>query len=157
MFSDDEPIEDQGGFNINKNFADKYEHNQKRIEVERLEAKYGKQKIGDNNELSYSESDDESEDSDAYLVTDKAESKFVELIQRIKKNDQTLLKMEGDYFEDDDFVQKEKSKKDKKKTLKDVIREDAMRKIRDDESAHGSSDEEHIFKKSKKGETQAEE
>lgn len=62
--------------------------------------------------------------------------------------------MEGEYFKDEDFVPKKKDKKDQKKTLKDVIREDAMRKIRDDESAHGSSDEEHIFKKSRKqGET----
>jgi hypothetical protein len=43
MFSDDEAIEDQQkGFTINKNFADKYEHNQKRVELEKLEAKYGK-------------------------------------------------------------------------------------------------------------------
>ena len=102
----------------------------------------------------YSESDNESEDSDAYLVTEQAESKFVELISRIKKNDQTLLKMEGNYFQDEDFVPEVKGKKDKKMTLKDVIREDAMRKIKDDESAHGSSDEEHIFKKSRRqGET----
>lgn len=155
MFSDDEQIEDQG-FSINQKFADKYEHNQKRVELERLEAKYGKQKISDLKQDSYSESDSESEDSDAYLNTEQAESKFVELISRIKKNDKSLLNMEGNYFEDDDFVPSKKAKKDKKKTLKDVIREDAVKKIRDNESA-SDSEEDKMFKKTKKGETQAEE
>ena len=154
MFSDEEPIEDTG-FNINSEFAKKYEHNAKRKEIERLESKYGKQKLNAKEPSEPSESS-ESEDSDAYLNTEKAETKFIDLIQRIKKNDKTLLKMEGDFFKDEDFEPEKKEKKHKKTTLKDAIREDALRRIKGDQSA-GSSDDEAMFTKARKGETKAEE
>lgn len=97
MFSDNsEEIDDD--LKINEGFAAKFEHNQKRKEIERLEAKYGKNVNKIQEDKSYDSESDESEDSDAYLNTEKAESKFVDLINRIKTNDKTLLKMEGDYF-----------------------------------------------------------
>ena len=49
-----------------------------------------------------------------------------------------------------------KEKKTKKVTLKDAIRQDALKKIKDDMSA-GSSDNEEMFKKTTKGETKFEE
>ena len=79
--SDEEDLPADSGFKINEKFASKYEYNNKRVELEKLEAKYGKAKTL-KEEDSYTDSS-ESEDSDAHLNTDKAESKFVDLINRI--------------------------------------------------------------------------
>ena len=130
------------------------------------------------------DSENGSEDSEGDLLTSKAEMKFASLLDRIKKKDKTLLDGDGEYFKESDFEEnesenssgdKKKSKKDKKakkekkdkksskkKTLKDVIREDALKRIENDESAGGSSDESDdrgIFSRAggRKGETMAEE
>ena len=53
-------------FKINDEFAKRFEHNNKRTDLERLEARYGK---GAPEEESDESSTDESEDDDADLVT----------------------------------------------------------------------------------------
>ena len=159
----DDPVDNQG-FQINTKFAQRYEHNQKRNELDVLKAKHGADPEKWDEE-SY-DSENGSEDSDAQLLTSKAEMKFASLLDRIKKKDKTLLDGEDEYFKESDFEEsdgdgKKKGKKDKKKTLKDVIREDTLRRIDKGESA-GSSDEgtgDDIFTKKgkRKGETVAEE
>ena len=100
--SDEEDLPADGGFKINEKFASKFEYNNKRVELEKLEAKYGKAKNLKDDEQSYTDSS-ESEDSDAYLNTEKAETKFVDLINRIKGGDKSLLELKDDYFQDEDF------------------------------------------------------
>ena len=98
MFEDIETPQD--GFNINKNFASRYEHNNARNEKERLTAIYGKDPV---DEESY---DSETEDEDGFMLTTKAEDKYNDLIKRIIKCDETLLtetKEGEDYFHDEDF------------------------------------------------------
>ena len=107
-FSDDDG--ETGGFNINADFARKYDHNARRNEKERLQDKYGKDesKWDQDGEGSESESDYGSEDSDANMLTEKAETKFKDLIHRIQTKDMTLFtETEGEYFKDADFVKEE--------------------------------------------------
>ena len=73
---EDKPSGDS--FKINQKFAQKYQHNKARVEQERLEAKYGKDPI--ENEDSY---DSETEDDNAVLLTSKAEDKYNQLLRRI--------------------------------------------------------------------------
>ena len=121
----------KGGFNINKEFAAKYEHNQKRNELDKLQAKYGNN-IGDEDYDSESSSI-ASDEEDAVMNTRKVESKFNELLVRINNNDKTLMETKGDYFVESDFAESEQEdkgdKRDKKITYKDVIRKDVMNKI----------------------------
>ena len=83
-FSDDASDDEEtgGGFNINKDFARKYDHNQMRAEKHRLQEKYGKDESkwdDEENESSYGSE----EDSDAELLTEKVDTKFKDLIHRI--------------------------------------------------------------------------
>ena len=149
MFSDSGS---EGGedpqLDINEKFAEKYTHNEKRKEKERLEHKYG-------NDVE-SESSSEDEDSDAELNTAKFDAKFANLLHRIENNDKTLMQTEGEYFQDDDFEDSDENKvkkRDKKVTLKDQIRNQTLKKMDSNES---DSEGEHLFKK-KGGETLAEE
>lgn len=147
MFSDsDQEINEhdlqKSGFNINKEFAAKYDHNQKRNELEKLEQKYGKN-VGDEDYEYLSESSSiASDEEDALLNTRKVETKFNELLVRINNNDKTLMETEGDYFQESDFAESDQGeqpqKRDKKITYKDVIRENALNKLDNDESASDS-------------------
>jgi hypothetical protein len=84
-------------------------------------------------------------------------------LYRIQKQDKTLMNEEGEYFTDSDFEEDvQKDKKDKKITYKDVIRRDALKKLKDGGEADSGSDseqhEENLFKKPRTGkETIAEE
>ena len=62
-----------------------------------------------------------------------------------------IMGTKGEYFNESDFVESDDenpTKKDKKITYKDVIRQDALQKI-DSENSESSSEDEDIFKKHK--------
>lgn len=73
MFSDDSEEQQNDELKINEKFKDRFEHNEKRKELERLQAKYGNDPV-DEDGSEYSSSS--SEDDDARMLTDKAEHKF---------------------------------------------------------------------------------
>jgi len=94
LFTDD-PFGEQEGpgdeLKINEKFAKKFDYENKLKDIHRLEDKYGKDAgtgAGEDDESSYYS---ESEDSDAYLNTKKAHSKFNELIVKIKSGDAKSL------------------------------------------------------------------
>jgi protein KRI1 len=90
----------EGELKVNRDFADKFEFNNKRVEQEKLQAKYG---TNPEDEESY---DSETEDDNAANNTDRFKDKFNKLLYRIENNDLTLLdevKEGEDYFHDQDF------------------------------------------------------
>lgn len=145
--------EQVGDLTVNKEFARRYEYNNARVEKERLQQKYGNEPVEESEE-SY-DSENGSEDSEALMLTEKAEVKFNELIKKIQKGDKHFLQHhEGEYFDDNDFEAEETTKKEKKITYKDVIRKDALERIDNDKNASDSDNhDEDMFARPKHGET----
>lgn len=127
---------------INKNFADRFEHNAKRKEKERLQLKYGKNQVNASSSASESSSSSE-EDSDAELLNPTIEKKFIEVINAIRTNDPKLKKSDKPLFDDKDFDDGKDNNKNNesaksKFTLKDQIRKHALKKLDNDQSASDS-------------------
>jgi len=125
---------------INKNFADRFEHNAKRNEKERLQLKYGK-----NQEDASDSSSSSEEDSDAELLNPTIEKKFIEVIHAIRTNDPKLTKSDKPLFDDDDFDDDKGKNKNtvsakSKFTLKDQIRKHTLQKLDNDQSASDSGE-----------------
>lgn len=121
----------------------------------------GKLKYGDLLDKDEESSETSSEDdSEGELINETFETKFLEVITAIRAGDPSVLTKTGDnaigemVWKDEDFVAKPIVKKDKKVTLKDQIRQDALKKIKDGVSA-SESDEDGLFVK--KGHTKADE
>ena len=90
LFTDD-PFGEQEGpgdeLKINEKFAQKFDYENRLKDIHRLEEIHGKEAgtgVGEDDESSYYS---ESEDSDAYLNTKKAHSKFNELLVNIRSGD----------------------------------------------------------------------
>jgi hypothetical protein len=81
--------------------------------------------------------------------------KFHNLLYRIQTQDKTLMKEEGEYFNDSDFEEEDKkTKKDKKVTYKDVVRREALKKIEGADGSESDASDAQIrnaFKKYSKG------
>lgn len=162
--SEGEGDKNQDNFNINKSFAEKFEHNKRRQLLEQGKLKYGDLIQDDQEE---SEESSSSDDSVGQLVNPKFEKKFFEVITAIRVGDPKVLTKTGDnavgepIWHSDDFDEDEKpkvQKKDKKFTLKDQIRTDTLKKIEDGVSASDSeASDNQVFKKQGKGPTIAEE
>jgi protein KRI1 len=160
LFSDNES--EEADLKINKEYADRHQYNEKRKELEKIKEKYGTNPENWGSEEDASSSSEE--DSDAELMTTKAQSKVLNLLASIQNKDKhaELLKHEGEYFNDSDFEEndeksKKRHKKEKKITYKDVIRKEALKKIDKGESSGSSSnsdedsdDQNHKKSKSKK-------
>ena len=139
---DDGGSEGQGKdtMDINQEFQSRYLHNQKRIERERLEQKYGAKGVGeegDGDGEEYSSSSSQSDDSDAKLLNQKNKEKYNDLLRKIINRDSNLQTHEGEYFNESDFeassLENEqgtgRKNKDKKVTYKDVQRMDIEKKM----------------------------
>lgn len=148
---------------INETFAKKFEYNKRRQLLEQGRLKYGDLLEGD--EQSSESESSSSDDSDGELVNAKFEKKFFEVITAIRAGDPSVLTKTGDnavgepLWKDEDFEEssdgKLMEKKDRKVTLKDQIRTDALKKIKAGQSASESEDD--VFVKKGKGLTIAEE
>ena len=93
-------------FNINEEFAKRFEHNKRREILQKGQQKYGKLLTGDDMESS-SSSDDE--DSEGELINQTVEKKFIEVLAAIRTNDPKLKQIAEDdcIFKDEDFQEKE--------------------------------------------------
>lgn len=148
---------------INENFAKKFEYNKRRQLLEQGRLKYGDLLEGD--EQSSESESSSSDDSAGELVNAKFEKKFFEVITAIRAGDPSVLTKTGDnavgepLWKDEDFEESSDEKliekKDRKVTLKDQIRTDALKKIKAGQSASESEDD--VFVKKGKGLTIAEE
>ena len=136
-------------FQINEEFAKRFEHNKRREILQKGKQKYGKKLDASGSDESSSSSAD---DSEAELINPNVETKFLEVLTAIRNNDPKLKKIAEDdhIFKDEDFDGKAtgEGKKEKGVFLKDQIRERALKKLKkqsdaesessSDESSHGS-------------------
>ena len=95
--------------NINEEYAERFQHNEKRKKEEKLRNKYGVVNIK-NNEEEYSgeESPEESEDSEGELDNEIVRDKFINTLLELKDENETkkLIENKAPIFTDDDFKKK---------------------------------------------------
>lgn len=75
-----------GAFKVNEQFKSKYEYNERRKHLEQGRLKYGDLLEGDQE----SEESSSSDDSDAELVNEKFEKKFLDVITKIRNGDKSI-------------------------------------------------------------------
>ncbi|CAA91129.1 ribosome biogenesis protein Kri1 [Schizosaccharomyces pombe] len=122
--SEDEEI---NSFQINEEYAKRFEHNKKREELQKLEAKYGEQMAnGVDGEGSDESSSEEEEDSDGELVTPEVDAAILRMIVKIRNKDPDLYDSQQKYFDEvEKDVQGSLKSKDgfRSVTLKDYHRQ----------------------------------
>jgi protein KRI1 len=111
-------------FKINDDFAKRFEHNNKRNDLQRLEERYGK---GGPDEESDESSTDESEDDDADLVTADLDEEIFATLAAIKNKDPRVYDEKVKFYKefDPDNIAKEE-KKEKAMTLQDYHRQNLL-------------------------------
>jgi protein KRI1 len=117
--------EDFHELKINEDFAKRFEHNKRRELLDKARQKYGEQALLDSEKSEESESSS-SDDSEAELLNERVESKFLQVIDAIRSKDKDRLNKlaKGDpnanIFDDEDFENERVAKSKKTKfTLKD--------------------------------------
>lgn len=122
MFEDDNT--EDFTFKINEGYAKKFEHNKKREELHRLEEKYGKGAVLEEEEESETDTD---EDEDAMYDTIESDKTFLRVLSKLKNKDPEI------YDEGKTWFKKledkgEKEEKHKPVFLKDYERETLLAK-----------------------------
>ena len=160
MQFDDWKEGEQNAFKINEDFAKKYEHNKRRELLDIAKWKYGEAALLDDARESEESESSSSDDSEAELINERVENKFLQVMDAIRSKDKDKIASlskapDANIFEDEDFSEtKNETKKDKKFTLKDQIREHALRKMSNSsqsESDSSDSDGEAVAKRATKG------
>jgi protein KRI1 len=111
-------------FKINDEYAKRFEHNNKRADLQRLEEKYGK---GGSEEESDESSTDESEDDDAELVTADLDEEIFATLNAIKNKDPRVYDEKVKFYKefDPENITREE-KKEKAMTLQDYHRQNLL-------------------------------
>lgn len=110
-------------FKINDEFAKRFEHNNKRADLQRLEERYGK---GAPEEESEESSTDESEDDDADLVTAELDQEIFATLNAIKNKDPRVYDEKVKFYKEFNPDELPKEKKDKAMTLQDYHRQNLL-------------------------------
>ena len=95
--------------NINEEFAERFQHNEKRKKEEKLRNKYGINiKNREQDENDGEESPEESEDSEGELDNEIVRDKFINTLLELKDEKETkkLIENKAPIFTDDDFKKK---------------------------------------------------
>ena len=95
--------------NINEEYAERFQHNEKRKKEEKLRNKYGVVNVKDKEEeYSGEESPEESEDSEGELDNEIVRDKFINTLLELKDENETkkLIENKAPIFTDDDFKKK---------------------------------------------------
>jgi protein KRI1 len=130
-----------GGLKINEEYAQRFEHNKKREEKDRLEEKYGKassQRALDSNDVDDEDEDsssDETEDDDAELATKDLDAEIEETLAAIKRKDPRVYDKEVRFYQefDPDTQEVDGTKKDKPMSLHDYHRRNLLEGFTGDE------------------------
>ncbi|KAH6890440.1 KRI1-like family C-terminal-domain-containing protein [Thelonectria olida] len=128
---DDSDSEPEGGasisagFQVNQEYARRFEHNKKREEKHRLEEKFKKTgKAPAAEEDDDESSSDESEDEDGFLATEDLDAQISATLQAIRNKDPKVYDKDVTFYrESDDTTAADKEKKEKPVYLKDYHRE----------------------------------
>ncbi|CAI7584104.1 unnamed protein product [Penicillium discolor] len=117
------------GFKINEDYARRFEHNKKREEVARLEAKYGKSSSLGNRQVEDSEdSDSEEEDDDAELATVALDAEISATLNAIRSKDPRVYDKDASFYSkfDPEAADAGKGPKEKSMTLRQYHTENLL-------------------------------
>ncbi|KAL5366159.1 KRI1-like family-domain-containing protein [Aspergillus floccosus] len=113
------------GFKINEEYARRFEHNKKREELQKLEAKFGKDESGDSEESS-----SEEEDEDGELATEALDAQIMATLSAIRSKDPRVYDSSVTFFteadENADGRAATSEKKQKPMTLRDYHRQNLL-------------------------------
>jgi protein KRI1 len=128
--SEEETSANAHGFQINSEYAARFEHNKKRAEKHRLEEKFktnGKRSRDDEGEEEDSSSD-ETEDDDAELADVDLDKEIFDTLEALKKKDPRIYDKDAKFYKDWETadVGGEKAKKEKPMYLQDYHRENLL-------------------------------
>ncbi|WFD28518.1 Kinetochore protein Spc24 [Malassezia nana] len=112
---------------INQSYAERYQHNKRRIELERLKEKYGDGALED--EEDSEDSEDVTEDEDGEQLTPHMDAAILRTLQRIREKKEDLYDTSKRVFDDEQaalasraFPTAQRKSSDKKVTLHDYQR-----------------------------------
>ncbi|KAK5989131.1 Protein KRI1 [Cladobotryum mycophilum] len=113
------------GFQVNEEYARRFEHNKKREEKQRLEEKFKKA----DGEDSDGSSSDESEDEDGFLATEDLDAQISATLQAIRNKDPRVYDKNVTFYNPDDEAGETslEEKKEKPVFLRDYHREKILR------------------------------
>ncbi|KAG9232531.1 KRI1-like family C-terminal-domain-containing protein [Amylocarpus encephaloides] len=134
-------------FRVNRDFANRYEHNKKREELQKLEEKYNKPAKPANGKLygdkydedSESSDDGEDEDDEGFLATEDLDAQISATLQAIRAKDPRVYDEKVTFYkpiEEEAEKDTAEAKKEKPMRLHDYHRENLLREYtREDEEA----------------------
>ncbi|KAJ5384683.1 KRR1 interacting protein 1 [Penicillium concentricum] len=106
------------GFKINEDYARRFEHNKKREEVARLEAKYGKSSsLGNRPGEDSEDSDSEEEDDDAELATEALDAEISATLNAIRSKDPRVYDKDASFYSKYDPEEADAGKGPKEKSM----------------------------------------
>ncbi|EKD13644.1 uncharacterized protein L3040_004138 [Drepanopeziza brunnea f. sp. 'multigermtubi'] len=128
---------DEPEFQVNQEYAKRFEYNKKREERQRLEEKYQNVpkkngNYGDKYDEDSESSDDEEEDDDGILVTEELDAQISTALNAIRNKDPSVYKSDVLFYtpienEEDPKVDASKEKKQKPMYLSDYHRENLLK------------------------------
>ncbi|XP_050255596.1 uncharacterized protein LOC126701506 isoform X1 [Quercus robur] len=119
--SENDDVSKISNIEVDEQYAKRYEHNKKRVALERLHELEKKGLIQSSSDSSVSESDD-----DDFINSSKRDREFFDALIKVKKQDPMIMKEDVKFFEseeseDDDDDKNNNYKKKKAMYLKDVV------------------------------------
>ncbi|WFD21089.1 Kinetochore protein Spc24 [Malassezia caprae] len=124
-------------FSINQSYAERYQHNKRRVELERLKEKYGNGAEEDEDD-SEDDSEDVTEDEDGEQLTPHMDAAILRTLQRIREKKDDLYDTTRRVFDDEQaalatraFPTKEHKSSSKKMTLRDYQRSRMLEAMKD--------------------------
>lgn len=87
---------------VNREFANRFEHNKERAELHRLEEKYGKRKAGElSDDDDESDSEDETEDEEGEQVTAEVDAAILRTLAKIRSGDSSIYDADKKVFDEE--------------------------------------------------------
>jgi len=135
LFEDAAEAPDEQQLSINQSYAERYQHNKRRVHLEQLQQKYGEEE-GDSDE---SDSEDVTEDEDGEQLTPQVDAAILRTLQRIREKGSDLYDADNRVFDIEQAQLRQaapsaRSSSSKKMTLQDYQRSrvlDAMKNSSD--------------------------
>ena len=95
LFEDAAEAPDEQQLSINQSYAERYQHNKRRVHLEQLQQKYGEEE-GDSDE---SDSEDVTEDEDGEQLTPQVDAAILRTLQRIREKGSDLYDADNRVFD----------------------------------------------------------
>lgn len=95
LFEDAAEAPDEQQLSINQSYAERYQHNKRRVHLEQLQQKYGEEEEGSDE----SDSEDVTEDEDGEQLTPQVDAAILRTLQRIREKGSDLYDADNRVFD----------------------------------------------------------